>query len=910
MASKTSFFIAHARFCFPTHALARSISVIMIVLFGSLAWAPAPSLSAVTLPPGFADFPVATGLASPTAMAIAPDGRIFVCEQEGRLRVIKNGALLPTPFVSISVDPEGERGLLGVAFDPDFATNQFVYVYYTTSTSPVHNRVSRFTAGGDVAAPGSEVLILHLGNLVSGAVAHNGGALHFGRDGKLYVAVGDNQGPENSQSFSSLHGKLLRINSDGTIPSDNPFYNSASGNNRAIWALGLRNPFTFAIQPGTGRVFINDVGFGSYEEINDGIAGANYGWPICEGACSPPNPAFRDPIYAYPNTAPNCAITGGAFYNPVTARFPSTYVGKYFFADYCGGWIKLLDPATNTVSDFATISTSAVMVDLDVSTDGDLYYLKRGGGGEVRRIAYTATQSPVIGQHPANSRVTAGQSATFSVSASGTPPFGYQWQRDGVAVSGATSATYTIASTTLADNGARFRCVVGNSFGTATSNEATLTVTSNQPPVAAITTPVAGATYQGGQTIAYSGTGSDPETGNLPASAFTWQVDFHHDTHTHPHVPPTSGAAGGSFVIPTTNETEVNVWYRIHLTVTDPAGLSHSVHRDVLPRISTITLQTNPPGLAGLQLTLDGTPIATPTSLQSVVGINRALGVVSPQNVGGRNYVFSSWSDGGAATHTISTPSADTTYTATFVAQASAVTSVSAASFAGAELASESIAAAFGANLATATQAATTLPLPTELAGTAVKVRDSAGVERFAPLFFVAPAQINYLIPPGTAAGEATVTVTSNGNVAAAGVLKIALSAPGLFSANASGQGVAAGVALRVRGDGSRAFEPIAFFDSAQNRFVFAPIDPGPESDQVFLILFGTGFRNRSSAAEAAMKIGGTNAEVLYAGPQGDLVGLDQVNVRLPRSLAGRGEVDVVLSLDGKTANVVKLNIR
>ncbi|MGH9842282.1 MAG: PQQ-dependent sugar dehydrogenase, partial [Blastocatellia bacterium] len=665
MASKTSRLTARPHFCFPVHILARMIPVILVVLLGALAWAPAPSLSAATLPPGFADFPVATGLASPTAMAIAPDGRIFVCEQEGRMRVIKNGALLPTPFVSISVDPNGERGLLGVAFDPDFAANQFVYVYYTTSTAPIHNRISRFTASGDVAVPGSEVVILEIDNVINDTVAHNGGALHFGPDGKLYIAVGDHNRPDNSQELNTLKGKFLRINPNGTIPPDNPFYNTASGNYRAIWAFGLRNPFTFAIQPGTGRVFINDVGFGSYEEINDGIAGANYGWPTCEGACSPPNSAFRDPIYAYPTTIANCAITGGAFYNPVTVRFPSTYFGKYFFADLCGGWIKLLDPATNAVSDFATISTSAVMVDLDVSTEGDLYYLQRGGGGQVRRIAYTATQSPVIVQHPANLIVTAGQAATFSVSASGAPPLSYQWRRDGGSVAGATSATYTIASTTLADDGARFRCVVGNAFGTATSNEATLSITANQPPAATISTPVAGTLYRGGQTISYAGTGTDPETGNLPASAFTWQVDFHHDTHTHPHVPPTRGAASGSFVIPRTGEIAVNVWYRIHLTVTDPAGLSHSVYRDIFPQISTITLQTSPPGL---QLTLDGAPTATPASLQSVVGISRTLGVVSPQNVGGTNYVFGSWSDGGAATHTISTPSANTTYTATYAA--------------------------------------------------------------------------------------------------------------------------------------------------------------------------------------------------------------------------------------------------
>jgi len=214
--------------------------------------------------------------------------------------------------------------------------------------------------------------------------------------------------------------------------------------------------------------------------------------------------------------------------------------------------------------------------------------------------------------------------------------------------------------------------VVSNAFGAATSNEATLTVTSNQPPAAAITTPVAGTIYQGGQTITYSGTGTDPETGNLPASAFTWQVDFHHDTHTHPHVPPTSGVTSGSFVIPSVGETSTNVWYRIYLTVTDPSGLSHTVYREIFPQISTITLQTSP---SGLQLTLDGAPTATPTSLQSVAGINRTLGVVSPQDVGGTNYVFSSWSDGGAATHTISTPSANTTYTATFVSSCSYVIS-------------------------------------------------------------------------------------------------------------------------------------------------------------------------------------------------------------------------------------------
>ena len=215
-------------------------------------------------------------------MQFAPDGRLFICQQTGQLRVFKNGVLLTAPFVSLSVDSGGERGLLGVAFDPDFATNQFVYVYYTVPGSPAHNRVSRFTANGDVAAAGSELVILELNNL-SGATNHNGGALHFGPDGRLYIAVGENANGNHAQSMANLLGKMLRINRDGTIPADNPFFGTATGQNRAIWALGLRNPFTFAFQPGTGRMFINDVGQNAWEEINDGIAGSNYGWPTTEG---------------------------------------------------------------------------------------------------------------------------------------------------------------------------------------------------------------------------------------------------------------------------------------------------------------------------------------------------------------------------------------------------------------------------------------------------------------------------------------------------------------------------------------------------------------------------------------------------------------------------------------------------
>ncbi len=354
------------------------------------------SLRAAILPPGFIETQVGNTIARPTAMDFSPDGRLFVCQQTGQLRIIKNGALLTNPFVSLTVDSLGERGLLGIAFDPNFASNQFVYLYYTVPGTPAHNRVSRFTAAGDVAVIGSETVILEL-NSLSSATNHNGGAIHFGPDGKLYVAVGENANAANAQVITNRLGKILRINANGSIPADNPTSFSGipgtpTNENRAIWAVGLRNPFTFGFQPGTGRLFINDVGEGTWEEINDGIAGSNYGWNLCEGFCSPSNPNLRDPLFEYghgsPGNTTGCAIVGGAFYNPAINQFPASYTGKYFFGDLCSGWIRLFNPSNNTASAFATgIST---LVDLKVGPEGSLYYLAQGNGGRVFKISVTS----------------------------------------------------------------------------------------------------------------------------------------------------------------------------------------------------------------------------------------------------------------------------------------------------------------------------------------------------------------------------------------------------------------------------------------------------------------------------------------------------------------------------------------
>lgn len=366
-----------------------------------------------TLPAGFTETQIVSSLGgAPTAMAFAPDGRLFVCLQGGQLRVVKNGSLLAAPFVSLNVDSAGERGLLGVAFDPNFASNHWVYLYYTVPVSgqtPAHNRVSRFVANGDVAAAGSEVVVLDL-NSLSSATNHNGGAIHFGPDGKLYIAVGENANGANAQTLSNLLGKILRINPDGSVPADNPFFNTATGNNRAIWALGLRNPFTFAFQPGTSRIFINDVGQSTWEEIDDGIAGSNYGWPTTEGPTT--DTRFRTPLFSYGHGSSDTtgiAITGGAFYNPPTQQFPSSYLGKYFFADFGSGWIRLLDPANNTASLFATGISAPV--DLQVAADGTLYYAARGANGQIYRIQATASQPTNIASR---ARVGVGDNAAIA----------------------------------------------------------------------------------------------------------------------------------------------------------------------------------------------------------------------------------------------------------------------------------------------------------------------------------------------------------------------------------------------------------------------------------------------------------------------------------------------------------------
>lgn|GEM_PF-2677744 len=479
-------------------------------------------LTPTTLPLGFAETTIATGLTGATAMEFSPDGRLFVLEQDGNVELVRGNGTTWTAL-HLNVDAVGERGLLGIAFDPAYATNHYVYLYYTNPNPGAapwatgeHNQLSRFTVNDTNPQQPvftNEAPILDWNNL-SAATNHNGGAIHFGPDGMLYAGAGDNvqtfaQGGQTysvSQTLNNLLGKQLRINvsafnsgvatrDDVTvghlIPGDNPFVGTASGINQLIYTLGLRNPYTFAVQPGTGKIFINDVGEVTWEEINQDFAGANYGWSggATDGfGQKPPGPGgYHDPLLAYNHSGGpaggGIAIVGGAFYNPATTQFPSSYVGKYFYADLGGNWIRVFDPSnpgTASNPDTSTSFATGLMgspVDLEVDSLGRLLYLTHSGV-----VAAISFQAPKISSQPASVTVSQGQTATFDVVATG-PTLSYQWQHlvgSNWLNVGGNSPSLTIGNV-VASNAGDYRVVVSNPFDQVISSSAALTV--NAPSV-------------------------------------------------------------------------------------------------------------------------------------------------------------------------------------------------------------------------------------------------------------------------------------------------------------------------------------------------------------------------------------------------------------------------------------------
>lgn len=321
----------------------------------------------------------------PVAMAFAPDGRLFYTEKNlGRVRVVENGVLLPDPFVTVIVDNNGERGLLGITFDPDYETNGYVYVFHS-NPAPLDNRVVRFTDVGGVGT--NPTVLLAVTDDSPPSTNHNGGNIHFGPDGKLYISIGDNgTNSQNSQELDDPRGKMLRINADGTIPMDNPFYddgNPSTGNDDRIYALGLRNSFDFDFHPLTGDLVATENGPSVDDEVNIILPGLNYGWPVVTGIAG--NPLYEDPILEY---TPTIAPTGLTFLTG--GEFPG-WENDLLFVDWNTGHLRkveLTPPDYREVVEETVIASLSYLNDVEVGPDGWIY-MARGpysGTGTIYRM--------------------------------------------------------------------------------------------------------------------------------------------------------------------------------------------------------------------------------------------------------------------------------------------------------------------------------------------------------------------------------------------------------------------------------------------------------------------------------------------------------------------------------------------
>jgi len=629
---------------------------------------PPADAAAVAVRDGYQLAQVKTGINRPHAIRFAPDGRLFLLGQTGTVSIARGANFTTALTINPDVirEPGGSAGLLSIAFAPTFATDavKHVYLVYTHEAMPgfdyPHNVLSRFVINGDIIAPASEEILVHFDSLIGNdgnvKTMHYGGDIEFGSDGKLYVSTGDLLIGPNAQNLQNLYGKILRYNANGSIPSDNPYYNSLSGRLRAIWAHGLRNPFKLTVDESTGDMLIGDVGSSTWEEVDvlpEGTPGLNFGWSTTDGYTT--DPRFVSPLLAYPhnpdlagaNEPYGCAVMGGDVYRPDNQAFPPSYLGDYFFADHCQGWLRSIDPQTGNVGP-VLVRGLELPVDMAVAPDGSLFIIQRQLNGQNNGVLYQLeyegpTQlAPSISNDPDNLTIASGMSATFEVFASGTAPLSYQWFKNGQPITGATESSFTLTNGQLADNGATFFVRVSNTIDSIDSDSAVLTVLDEDPPQAAITAPDAAFRFAGGDGIDIKGSAVDTEDGTLPASAFEWDVELHHNTHSHPELGPLTGTKTFSYDVPTLFETDPDIFLRINLRVTDSSGIVTEVSHDVQPKTTTLSFATLP---AGRSLVLDGSPVATPLTLEAVVGLDRTLGAPTT-TVNGVAMRLDSWENG------------------------------------------------------------------------------------------------------------------------------------------------------------------------------------------------------------------------------------------------------------------------
>ncbi|MCY1044553.1 PQQ-dependent sugar dehydrogenase [Corallococcus sp. bb12-1] len=642
------------------------------------------------------------GLQYPTTFASLPDGRILIAEKDGVVRLFKNGVLQGVPFIDIRgrVNSHHDRGLMGLAVDPAFATNGFIYLLYTyddddtDDSGPKTSRLARYSALGDTASPASEVVLLgtavgsSCNALPTGAdcipsdgTSHSVGNLRFALDDTLFVTSGDgarfdavDDDALRAQSLDSLAGKVLRITRSGEGVASNPFWNGDARANRSkVWALGLRNPYRFSLRPGTATPYLGDVGWNTYEEINVAPPGANLGWPCYEGPFRQPGyepkpvcqalyargpGAVRAPLHFW-DRGVGQTVTGGAFYTGTA--FPETWQGVYFFGDYSQQWIRSLrvDAEDQLVPGSVTLFATGVgrLVELGIGPDSNLFFVDIVAG-ELRRIRYMMGNTPPVAVASATPR-RGGPPLLVRFSSAGSSDadgdvLQYRWDfGDGSPVSTLPGPEHTYAATGFYVA----RLTVSDGRGGSHSSAVSVTV-GNAVPVVTIHSPPSTYRFKVGDVVTYSGSAVDANEGPIPGDRLRWIVTLRHCTagtcHTHPYS--TSTGATGSFTVPDHGD---EVRFDLKLTATNSTGVTSSWMITLDPQRVQVTLQTSPPGL---ELVFDGTSGPAPRVRSVIVGSSHTVAAPSPQGVLG----FREWSDSGAAEHVIQAGPNDASYTAFF----------------------------------------------------------------------------------------------------------------------------------------------------------------------------------------------------------------------------------------------------
>lgn len=631
---------------------------------------------------GFGHQVISRSLTRVSCMTLLPDGRLIVGETSGEIHVVENDVILPDLAMKVQTTTGEDKGLIGLVADPDFDNNGYIYACYTDAAE-VRNKISKFVMTGNTIDQSSEEVLIEL-ETIGGW--HVGGSMVFDTTGCLLTCTGDGSNGAVVQDLTNWYGKVLRLNTDGTSPNDNPYADSSNAKTKYVYATGLRNPYTMTVHPESGVVMINDVGADSTEEINHLEAGGNYGWPLYEGVSEDSD--YDDPVYAYGHTdwgsgseSEGNAITGGSFITAASG-FPAEWHEQYIFTDFGFAWLNTIDPFAADVNASRQTFGTNLPENLPTVSWGGLVALTEGNGGvyvaslntfTLYKIVYEETDAPVILAHPRDITAFEGTTLSNSVSAAGAFPMSYQWFFNGVPLNCCSynTPTLTLWGADVSRTG-EYHVEVTNSYGSVSSDTIYIEILDDsEQPIINIVEPVEN-TYFAGQQITLSADVEDFEGNDVPDSLIVWEVEFHHADHTHPTPPIDTGVSITNYLIPVAGELSDDVFYRIYAhVVKDPqatnlldiSNISGTSYKDISPITFDLIITTVP---EGLNVGLGALPSPTPISATLVQGVEFQLLMDSLQDLSSVDYHFETWSHGGTATQTTYMPANDVTLTATF----------------------------------------------------------------------------------------------------------------------------------------------------------------------------------------------------------------------------------------------------